>query len=528
MAAERLAEAGFDVTVYERMPSVGRKLLLAGRGGLNLTHSEPTPRLIERYGTAAGVIGPAVERFDAAELRSWAAGLGQPTFVGSSGRVFPEGLRATPLLRAWVQRLERLGVDIRVRRSWTGAESVPDGVRFTVRDDTGSETHERADALVLSVGGASWPNVGSDGAWVPTLTGAGVAVNPLRPANCGFEVAWTPVFRERFEGSPLKNLALTAVGQDGVAVTPRAATSRSHRSTTAPRGGGDRVIVDEAAVPKGDDTEDDELDVPPTSAPGASTPVGVGGRHEPRPHRSRAGHARGRCAARDPHARHHPHVRRRVAVLRDVDLDVHPGELRRDRRPLRVGQVDAAQRASVASTAPTSGTYQLDGVETTTLGERGRAAVRGGLLGFVFQSFHLPQPPLDRGQRGDVGVVPAPPTRNAAQYAAGPGRSPSSNASASATASGTSRDCSRGGERQRVAIARALMSKPALLLCDEPTGNLDRTNTAAVLDLFDELRATDLITIMVITHDASVADRAARVIEIADGMVSDRPKAVAS
>lgn len=215
-----------------------------------------------------------------------------------------------------------------------------------------------------------------------------------------------------------------------------------------------------------------------------------------------------------------------VPVLRDVDLDVHPGEYVAIVGPSGSGKSTLLNVLGCLD-RPTTGTYQLDGVETTTLGERGRAAVRGGLLGFVFQSFHL---------LGHLSIED-----NVAMSESYRHRLPGTQRStrrARAIAElervglghriGYKPGLLSGGERQRVAIARALMSKPALLLCDEPTGNLDRTNTAAVLDLFDGLRESDLITIMVITHDASVASRAARVIEIADGMVSDRPKAVAS
>lgn len=190
MVAEVLATAGVAVTVYERMPSVGRKLLLAGRGGLNLTHSEPLDAFLDRYGPARPRLAAAIEAFDPDALRAWAAGLGEEPFVGSSGRVFPAGFRATPLLRAWLRRLDELGVEIRTRHTWTGWD-------------------DAADATVLALGGASWPRVGSDGAWVDTITGAGIDVVPLRPANCGFVVAWSDTFRNRFAGTPLKNIALT-------------------------------------------------------------------------------------------------------------------------------------------------------------------------------------------------------------------------------------------------------------------------------------------------------------------------------
>ena len=193
MAAEVLATAGARVVVLERMPSVGRKLLLAGRGGLNLTHSEPLDAFLDRYGPARPRLEAAIRAFGPDDLRAWCAGLGEEPFVGSSGRVFPAGFRATPLLRAWLARLDALGVEVRVRHTWTGLDdhSVP------------------ADATVLALGGASWPRVGSNGAWVAPLTQAGITVTTLRPANCGFVVTWSDTFRERFAGAPLKNLRLS-------------------------------------------------------------------------------------------------------------------------------------------------------------------------------------------------------------------------------------------------------------------------------------------------------------------------------
>jgi uncharacterized flavoprotein (TIGR03862 family) len=208
MAAEVLAGAGASVTVYERMPSVGRKLLLAGRGGLNLTHTEPLAQLLGRYGTAEGRLAEAIRAFPPDDVRAWCAGLGQETFVGSSGRVFPEAFRATPLLRAWLARLDGLGVRIRVRTAWRGWSD--DGALLL--DGPGGEERRRPEVTVLALGGASWPRVGSDGRWVQALEGAGVAVTPLRPANCGFRAGWSPVFRERFAGASLKNVRLSHRG----------------------------------------------------------------------------------------------------------------------------------------------------------------------------------------------------------------------------------------------------------------------------------------------------------------------------
>ena len=207
LAAEVLATAGAAVTVYERMPSVGRKLLLAGRGGLNLTHTEPYDTFVSRYGAASPVIGPTLSAFSPQALRAWCAGLGQETFVGSSRRVFPAGFRATPLLRAWLSRLRDLGVQFQLRSEWRGWDdrngllmANADGVTHTVR----------AAAVVFALGGGSWPRSGSNGAWAETFArDAGIEIVPLRPANCGFTVAWTAPFRDRFAGTPIKNVRLT-------------------------------------------------------------------------------------------------------------------------------------------------------------------------------------------------------------------------------------------------------------------------------------------------------------------------------
>ncbi len=208
MAAEVLARSGARVTVFERMPSVGRKLLVAGRGGLNLTHSEPIDDLLDRYGPARPRLAPPIADFGPAELRQWCAGLGQEPFVGSSGRVFPSGFRATPLLRAWLGRLDELGVELQVRHSWRGW--CPEGVVVAGAD--GIERIEPADAVVLAMGGASWPRTGSDGGWVDLVRAEQVEVLPLGPANVGVDVAWTPTFAERFAGVPLKNVALSIGG----------------------------------------------------------------------------------------------------------------------------------------------------------------------------------------------------------------------------------------------------------------------------------------------------------------------------
>ena len=208
MAAEILARGGAAVTVYDRMPSAGRKFLLAGRGGLNLTHSEPLERLLDRYGAASPRLRAAIEALSPVALRAWCEGLGQPTFVGSSGRVFPTALKTSPLLRAWLRQLAALGVDFKPRHRWTGWD---DGALiFDTPDGRVAVTPE---ATVLALGGASWPHLGSDGGWVDPMTRAGIAVVPLRPANCGFTAGWSDVFRNRFEGQPLKRIELSFDGQ---------------------------------------------------------------------------------------------------------------------------------------------------------------------------------------------------------------------------------------------------------------------------------------------------------------------------
>lgn len=204
-AAELLGEAGRAVTVYERMPSVARKLLIAGRGGLNITHSEARAEFLARY-HPRGVLDAAIAAFPPDALRAWCADLGEPTFVGSSGRVFPQSFKASPLLRAWLARLDRLGVRIRTRHRLTG---IAEGLRFETPD---GPLDLRPRATLLALGGASWPRLGSDGRWVPLLEGLGVAVAPLRPANAGFAAAWSDLFRERFSGAPLKRVALTCGG----------------------------------------------------------------------------------------------------------------------------------------------------------------------------------------------------------------------------------------------------------------------------------------------------------------------------
>lgn len=202
-AAQRLASAGVGVTVFDQMPSIGRKLLMAGRGGLNLTHSEDVEAFVGRYGPHAPWLAPMLARFSAADLRAWADGLGQDTFIGSSGRIFPRAMKASPLLRAWLARLAATGVTIRTRHRWLGFE----GPRL--RFEHGGETIvHSADATLLALGGASWPRLGSDAAWVSLLGEAGVEISPLAPSNAGVVIAWSEPLKARAAGEPLKRIAM--------------------------------------------------------------------------------------------------------------------------------------------------------------------------------------------------------------------------------------------------------------------------------------------------------------------------------
>ncbi|VIO72494.1 Putative thiazole biosynthetic enzyme [Bradyrhizobium ivorense] len=205
MAAEVLAQGGADVTVYDAMPSAGRKFLMAGRGGLNLTHSEPLPDFLARYREAMPHLKAAIEAFPPNALRTWTEALGQPTFVGSSGRVFPKAFKASPLLRAWLRRLDGAGVRFAFRHRWLGWDE-SGGLLFATPDGPRAV---KADATVLALGGASWPRLGSDGAWTVILAAKGIAIAPMRAANSGFTVAWSNIFRDRFEGQPLKGVGLT-------------------------------------------------------------------------------------------------------------------------------------------------------------------------------------------------------------------------------------------------------------------------------------------------------------------------------
>jgi len=203
MAAEAAAQSGAAVMVADHMPSPARKLLIAGRGGLNLTHSEPLPLFLTRYGSAASHLAPFIQAFPPEALIAWAEALGQPCFIGSSGRVFPRAMKASPLLRAWMVRLGALGVQLLPRHRWLGF--APDGVaRFATPE---GEKQIKAGATILALGGASWPKLGSDGAWPALLPG--IATRPFAPANMGFTIAWSDYLRQRFAGTPLKRIALS-------------------------------------------------------------------------------------------------------------------------------------------------------------------------------------------------------------------------------------------------------------------------------------------------------------------------------
>jgi uncharacterized flavoprotein (TIGR03862 family) len=211
MAAEAALAGGAQVALYDSMASVGRKFLLAGKGGLNLTHSDPSDLFISRYGERRAQVATWMAEFGAAAVRTWAHDLGIETYVGSSGRVFPKDMKAAPLLRAWLRRLRQAGLTIHVRHCWSGWDE-----KKALRFDTpqGSAT-VRPDAVILALGGASWPQLGSDGAWVPVLAGRSIAIAPLRPANCGFDVGWTEHFRTKFAGHPLKTVGVVAKSPTG-------------------------------------------------------------------------------------------------------------------------------------------------------------------------------------------------------------------------------------------------------------------------------------------------------------------------
>lgn len=203
MAAEILSAAGVAVTVYDRMPSVGRKFLMAGRGGLNLTHSEDFEIFLSRFGAGADWLRPMLESFPPAALMAWAEGLGQELFTGSSGRIFPKAMKASPLLRAWLMRLDDQKVQFRLRTEWLGWNK---SGALLFRD---IDRAMNPDVTVLALGGASWPRLGSDGSWTNILPGT----SPLRPANCGFNISWSDILKSRFAGTPLKNISLSFEGR---------------------------------------------------------------------------------------------------------------------------------------------------------------------------------------------------------------------------------------------------------------------------------------------------------------------------
>ncbi|WP_295977063.1 TIGR03862 family flavoprotein [uncultured Variovorax sp.] len=214
MAAEVLSASGAQVHVYDAMPSVGRKFLLAGRGGLNLTHSEPFDAFMSRFGERRARLEPMLAQFGPQQVREWAAGLGIETFVGTSGRVFPTDMKAAPLLRAWLHRLRAAGVQFHMRHRWVGdGDFDPASLRFLT---PAGEVMATADAVVLALGGASWARLGSDGAWAPWLRAKGVDVAPLQPANCGFDGAgWSEHFSSRFAGQPFKSVAISFTDSHG-------------------------------------------------------------------------------------------------------------------------------------------------------------------------------------------------------------------------------------------------------------------------------------------------------------------------
>ena len=214
MAAEAAVAAGAQVHLYDAMPSVGRKFLLAGKGGLNLTHSEPIETFLARYGNRRACIESAIKLFPPSALRTWARELGIETFVGTSGRIFPTDLKSAPLLRAWLRRLRQAGVQFHVRHRWCGWDE-HGRLRFMTSDDASSV---QADAVVLALGGGSWPHFGSDAAWVQILAERNVSIAPLKPANCGFDVRWSEHFRTKFAGHPVKTVAVVVKTIDGTVI----------------------------------------------------------------------------------------------------------------------------------------------------------------------------------------------------------------------------------------------------------------------------------------------------------------------
>jgi uncharacterized flavoprotein (TIGR03862 family) len=210
MAAEVLAAGGVRVDLYDAMPSVGRKFLLAGKGGMNITHAEPYPDFVGRYGKRSAEVAAWLGEFDAQKVRDWIHGLGIDTFVGTSGRVFPTDMKAAPLLRAWLHRLREGGVQFHMRHRWHGWQG--DALVFATPD---GERTDRADAVILALGGASWARLGSNGAWAPVLDGRGVGLAPLAPSNCGFDTDWSEHFSSRHAGEPLITVAISYLDENG-------------------------------------------------------------------------------------------------------------------------------------------------------------------------------------------------------------------------------------------------------------------------------------------------------------------------
>lgn len=214
MAAEVIAGAGYQPQVFDAMPSVARKFLLAGIGGMNITHSEDLPQFLQRYREAQPKLKPMIESFGPQALREWIHELGVETFVGTSGRVFPKDMKAAPLLRSWLHRLREQGVEFHPRHRWTGLRQHGEQLFWQITNSDGTKEHQ-FDAVVLALGGASWPKLGSDGSWCDVISQQGVAVEPLKASNCGFEIPWSPFIQERFAGAPIKHVQLTVTDVQG-------------------------------------------------------------------------------------------------------------------------------------------------------------------------------------------------------------------------------------------------------------------------------------------------------------------------
>ena len=216
MAAEVLIEAGIKVDLYDAMPSMGRKFLMAGKGGMNISHAEPYDKFLSRYGVRRTYIEPMIDEFTPQALRDWIQNLGIETFIGSSGRIFPADMKAAPLLRAWLHRLRVAGVNFHMRHQWLGwVEDENTALNFATPE---GEHRIKVDAVVLALGGGSWPQLGSTGAWVSLLAQRAILVAPLKPSNCGFDVAWSEYFRSRFSGQPLKSVCVSFSNNEGVNV----------------------------------------------------------------------------------------------------------------------------------------------------------------------------------------------------------------------------------------------------------------------------------------------------------------------